>query len=286
MTGEVRRDADLDKGSIRVTNLDVGVSGEPVTRPVYLPGHVAWEHCVDHHDAAHGHPLTSRPAAGRSGVRAGLWRPGGSGARTRTRGRLFSWRGGCTPVIAGVIVEMTELVRAKRAQDASLIRRLETCSRSAGGHGRCGAAGLEKAGAGGRGAIIQTHLRDRLFEISRRNRLIYFKPHQSTLNLAVASVPLVLDHRNIQPEQLLYWHEAVAREVCAGRGWRCTAGCGLPGGRALHSRAAGQADQRGAPRPRKTAASPAAAGAGVPALAQSTRRSASIRRCCCCRWIW
>ena len=35
--------------------------------------------------------------------------------------------------------------------------------------------GLEKAGATGERRLIQTHLRDRLFEISRRNRLIYFK---------------------------------------------------------------------------------------------------------------
>src|SRR6185369_2848783 len=61
-----------------------------------------------------------------------------------------------------------------------------------------------------------SHLRDRLFEISRRNRLIYFKPTLQTLNLTVASVPLLLDYRNIKLEQLFVWHQEVAATVTEG----------------------------------------------------------------------
>ncbi|UUZ49840.1 DUF4011 domain-containing protein [Massilia sp. B-10] len=51
------------------------------------------------------------------------------------------------------------------------------------------------AGATGsvsRRSAVLMHLRDRLFDLSRRNRLLYFKPNASTVNLTVASVPLVL----------------------------------------------------------------------------------------------
>ncbi|HYG35828.1 MAG TPA: DUF4011 domain-containing protein, partial [Clostridia bacterium] len=60
------------------------------------------------------------------------------------------------------------------------------------------------------------HLRDRLFEISRRNRLIYFKPTLQTLNLTVASVPILLDYRNIKLEQLFIWHPALATTITDG----------------------------------------------------------------------
>jgi len=58
---------------------------------------------------------------------------------------------------------------------------------------RLGAAeGFKESAITGKRRLIQSHLRDRLFEISRRNRLIYFKPTLQTLNLTIASVPVLL----------------------------------------------------------------------------------------------
>src|SRR3954470_9195395 len=34
----------------RARDLSIGKPGEAITRPVYLPGYVAWEHVVGHHD--------------------------------------------------------------------------------------------------------------------------------------------------------------------------------------------------------------------------------------------
>ncbi len=64
--------------------------------------------------------------------------------------------------------------------------------------------------------MIQSRLRDRLFEISRRNRLIHFKATAGTLNLTVASVPLLLNYRNIKLEQLFVWHSRIADSVTQG----------------------------------------------------------------------
>jgi predicted DNA-binding WGR domain protein len=76
--------------------------------------------------------------------------------------------------------------------------------------------GFEESGITGKRRLIQSHLRDRLFEISRRNRLIYFKPTLQTLNLTVASVPVLLDYRNIRLEQLFVWHPKLAATVTEG----------------------------------------------------------------------
>src|SRR5262249_30688828 len=67
-----------------------------------------------------------------------------------------------------------------------------------------------------RSKILLGHLRNRLFEISRRNRLIHYKPTLQTLNLTLASVPLMLDHRNIKPTQLFVWHEHIAKALANG----------------------------------------------------------------------
>ena len=51
---------------------------------------------------------------------------------------------------------------------------------------------------------LHEQLRDRLFEINRRNRLIYFRETGATVNLTVGSMPNVIDHKTIKPGQLFY----------------------------------------------------------------------------------
>src|SRR6185503_203225 len=75
--------------------------------------------------------------------------------------------------------------------------------------------GFKDSTRSGKRKIIQAHLKERLFDVSRRNRLIYFRPTLQTLNLTVASVPLLLDYRNIRLEQLFVWHAALAAEISA-----------------------------------------------------------------------
>src|SRR4029077_8142865 len=76
--------------------------------------------------------------------------------------------------------------------------------------------GFKESNLHGKRRLIQAHLRDRLFEISRRNRLLYFKPTLQTLNLTVASVPLLPDYRNIKLEQLFVWHPELAATITEG----------------------------------------------------------------------
>jgi superfamily I DNA and/or RNA helicase/predicted DNA-binding WGR domain protein len=213
--GEHRREAD-DGRLIQTANLDVASASDEIARPVYLPGHVSWEHLVDHHDE-----LTDIFSLGMllASLSCGLDFTDRTDLElfANSRRNLFALSTRLHPVVAAVIVEMTELHRGKRSQDLlTLIRTLETYRDQPVDADVNSLPGLETETKGGRRRIIQTHLRDRLFDVSRRNRLLYFKSSQSTLNLTTSSVPLVLDYKNIRPEQLLYWHPTLASEIGAG----------------------------------------------------------------------
>src|SRR5206468_6887394 len=133
------------------------------------------------------------------------------------RANLFAVNRRLNPVLASVIVQMTELNRHKRAPDlAQMLSRLQNYREQAADLDFNRIEGFKETGLTGKRRLIQSHLRDRLFEISRRNRLIYFKPTLQTLNLTVASVPLLLDYRNIKLEQLFVWHPGLAATVTEG----------------------------------------------------------------------
>ena len=214
--GEAKRETDIDTFSQHITNLDVGSADVEITRPVYLPGYSTWEHVIGHHDQ-----LTDVLSLGLilSSVACGMDFTDAEEVAlfANSRSNLFALTRSLHPVLATVITEMTELHRGKRPQDlASLIRRLETYRDQPADIDLASLPGLERGTRQDKRAVIQTHLRDRLFDISRRNKLLHFRNTQSTLNLTIASVPLVLDYRNVRPEDLFYWHESLASEISNG----------------------------------------------------------------------
>ncbi len=217
VVAESRRTADLDHASLTVSDLGIGLAdGGGMTKPVFLPGYRSWEHALGHHDE-----LTDIFSLGLllASVACGLdfTDAGELEVFTVNRTNLFGVNRRLNPVLASVIVQMTELNRHKRAPDlAQMISQLENYREQTADLDFNRIDGFKEAALTGKRRLIQSHLRDRLFEISRRNRLIHFKPTLQTLNLTVASVPLVLDYRNIKLEQLFVWHPGLAATVTAG----------------------------------------------------------------------
>ena len=216
VVAESRRTADIDQSSLTISDLGVGAVGEAVTKPVYLPGYRSWEHAVGHHDE-----LTDIFSLGMllASVACGLnfADSGELEIFTVNRKNLFGVNHRLNPVLASVVVQMTELNRHKRAPDlAQMISRLENYREQEADLDFNRLQGFKESGLTGKRRMIQSHLRDRLFEISRRNRLIYFKPTLQTLNLTVASVPVLLDYRNIKLEQLFVWHPELAAAITSG----------------------------------------------------------------------
>lgn len=216
VVAELRRTADIDAASLTVSDLGVGATDGGITRPVFLPGYTAWEHAIGHHDE-----LTDIFSLGMllASIACGLdfTDAGELELFTVNRTNLFGVNHRLNPVLASVIVQMTELNRHQRAPDlGQMISRLENYREQPPDVDFNRIQGFKESSLIGKRRLIQAHLRDRLFEISRRNRLIYFKPTLQMLNLTVASVPLLLDYKNIKREQLFVWHPKLAAVITEG----------------------------------------------------------------------
>jgi predicted DNA-binding WGR domain protein len=218
VVGETKRVAELDDGRLSEEDLLIGRPGEEPTKPVYLPGYVTWEHRCGHHDQ-----LTDIHSLGLllGSLACGLDFTDSEDLRVfaRHRGNLFAINPHLHPVLAAVIVQMTELNRHRRAQTLEgVLSRLQNYRDQSADNAVDfrQLPGFRESAPRERGPIILAHLRNRLFEISRRNRLIHFRPTLQTLNLTLASVPLLLDHRNIKPDQLFLWHPKLAGAISGG----------------------------------------------------------------------
>ncbi len=213
--GHTEATADVLGGTLELHSLDVLGPDEAVSRPVLVPAWETWEHRIGHHDA-----LTDIASLGMllAALSAGLDLATADDLDrlARARDNLFAIAPDLHPVVGQVVMRMLDPDRRRRAQDlASIIERLETYRDQPLDFDLEGIA-AEAPAADRRHAVLSV-LRDRLFDLSRRNRLIWFRQTQQSLNLTEVSVPLVLDARNIRPEQLFTWSPKVAQQVVSGR---------------------------------------------------------------------
>jgi hypothetical protein len=200
-------------GQVRVVEAGDGVTwddttiaarGAEILQPVYCLDYTTWEMAAGHHDAladifALGMLMASLAARLDFTVREELQRF----IAVRRNVQRLNTR--IHPVVARLISHMTELRRASRAQDLTAIidtfehylraetddfeERIEDLAR------------IDDPAA--RRRATQDYLRNRLFEISRRNRLVYFKETAGSANLTLGSLPYTLDYRAIRAWQLL-----------------------------------------------------------------------------------
>lgn len=188
----------------------------PITQPVYLPGPASWEKLLGHHDEITDVFLLGCVLAS---LACGLDLSDEDDVQNflNHRHNLFVLNGRLHPIVATVIIEMTELNRHQRAKDVeSMATRLRTWREQPLG------LDVERAMAGASGAAprrtaVLAHLRDRLFDLSRRNRLLYYRPNAASVNLTVASVPLMLQIERIRTEQICTWGGPFAAQIVAGK---------------------------------------------------------------------
>lgn len=214
---------DMDKGTRKLTE-NVGHPGDDILRPVFLPGYTTWEQEVGHHDA-----LTDIFSLGilfaSLAVGADFTEQSELETFSHNRHRLTRLNGSLHPVLARAIVRMTEPNRHKRAQDlegliARLRRYRDVDERVDKELDFTQIKGFLQADRTSRRKIIQTQLQGRLFDITRRNRLIYFKATRQMLDLTLASVPTQLSVETIRAEELFLWDGEGGRELTAGRAIR------------------------------------------------------------------
>ncbi|RXK83706.1 AAA domain-containing protein [Filimonas effusa] len=120
------------------------------------------------------------------------------------------------PALAALAAEMTELDRAERCRDlADCIQRLRFYRDydPQKQEDLAGEALLQVKQPAHRKAFILGKLRNRLFDTSRRNRLLFYKPNSRFINLTIGSVPAVKQAALIKTETLFYWNNTIAAHV-------------------------------------------------------------------------
>jgi predicted DNA-binding WGR domain protein len=218
IVAEARRTTDADEGDGEVSDLSIGDRATEVTRPVYLPGYVTWEHQVGHHD-----PLTDVFSLGM--ILASLAcnldfsDPEHLKDFVGHRRNLFSLCPGLHPVLAQAIVRMTEIERHRRVQDLrALLHNLDNYRDQEIDFevDLARVPGFKQKDDRSKQHMVLGKLRERLFEISKRNRLLHFHATMQTVNLTHASVPLSFDIKSIRPDQILVWNDSLQAALVGG----------------------------------------------------------------------
>ncbi len=193
---------------------------EPVlpSRPGFVPGYRCWEQLVGHHD-----PLTDIFCLGQllASVALGLdfndARALGQFARNRRN--LFVINDSVHPVVARVIVRMTELDRGKRVPElSSVIHALENYRQQEieVSVNPDEIEGFQSRDLQGKQQLLLDRLQTRLIEVSRRNRLLHFRTTGQALDLTQASVPLSFDYHNIRDDQILVSDDRLLKPIAGG----------------------------------------------------------------------
>ena len=219
VVSETRRVTEVGDASGTIVNLAIGEPEAAIERPVYLLGYLAWEHRVEHHDE-----LTDIFSLGMilASLACGLDFTQQEDLETfvARRRNLFAIAPKLHPVLAQAIVRMTALDRHNRAQDLRLlVNALENYREQKVD------LDFELAKIGDfankddrtKQAVVLRKLRERLFDVSRRNRLLHFQPSVQSVNLTHGSVPLSFDIKNIRPDQIFVWNAERQAEFSSGK---------------------------------------------------------------------
>ncbi|MDT0594864.1 AAA domain-containing protein [Glaciecola petra] len=197
---DVKRDTDIDK----------------IEKPIYLTGYLSWENKLAHHDE-----LTDIFNLGlimaAAACNLDLNDNNDLSTFSQNRSNLYRLNPRLHPAIANMIEGMTALNRHDRESDiTALALRLENYRDQQGRFNSEQLIENIKEIPSRREAIL-ANLRDRLFDLSKRNRLIHFKASQASVNLTVASVPLVMRLESIRKEQLCTWQKKFSQSILSGK---------------------------------------------------------------------
>lgn len=188
---------------------------DPIQFPAYIKGYNCFETKVGHHDEI-SDIFCLGLILGSIALGLNLYEEEDLKLFATYRTHPVQYNHRIHPTISGLITEMTELDRQKRLPDLyEIIQRLL--------HYRdyhpekqtdlSKIPGWKNKPLTERRQLILNKLRNRLFDNSRRNRLLYFKPNMRFVNLTVSSVPMVLHYQSIKADHLFVWNNDISSKV-------------------------------------------------------------------------
>ena len=216
ITGREKEEADVDTGSYSNESVHVHFNtSKPLEYPAFIKGYNCFEALAGHHDAQTD-IFCLGLVLGSIALGLDLYDEEDVKLFAAYRNNPVQYNSRIHPTVSTLIREMTELDRSKRMQDLySAIQRLRhyrdydpekqaDLSRLPGWINK----ELKE-----RSQFILNKLRNRLFDTSRRNRLLFYKPNMRFVNLTVSSVPMVLHYQSIRPDLLFTWNTDIAAKV-------------------------------------------------------------------------
>jgi predicted DNA-binding WGR domain protein len=216
IVGKSKMETDVDEGSSNMENLQVRFNKEePLVYPAFIKGYTCFEIELGHHDAQTD-IFCLGLVIGSMALGLDLYEEEDLKLFALYRKSPVHYNNRIHPTISSLIAEMTELDRNKRSSDLyDIIQRLK--------HYRefdpekntdlSNIAGWVNKELKERSQFILNKLRNRLFDTSRRNRLLYYKPNMRFVNLTVSSVPMVLHYQSIRPDLLFTWNSDISSKV-------------------------------------------------------------------------
>ncbi len=191
-----------DGGRVSAWNRSIAEPGQAPDRPLFYRNYGSWERAAGHHDALtdifHLGLIAASLATGLDFRDADAF-----ASFVANRTNLIKLNPRLHPVLARAIADMTETTRAQRAADLGALIDLIDDYRSvevddAPGRNRDLAA-VDDHGV--RRQRTQAYFRNRLFEVSKRNKLLYYNDKHG-VDLTRGSFPLMLDYRSLKARQL------------------------------------------------------------------------------------
>lgn len=181
-------------------------------KPVYVKDYSSFEFEFDHHD-----PLTDIFVLGMILASIALQFDFTDIEDVKRfveyRKKMYFLNSKINPAIANIILGMTELNRENRWKDLNeIVEKLQNY-RDYNPETEYDLSRLIDAKVQNRNQFIHEKLRNRLFDNSKRNRLLYFQPNLKFLNLTVSSVPQALNYENIDPNAIFYWNAEISKKI-------------------------------------------------------------------------
>ena len=213
VTGRYRERSEA--GGVSVVDEEIADRNEGKVRRAYYPDYIAWEQQAGHHDQL-SDVFVLGLILGSLALRLQLTEPEALRGFVRSRNHLLRVDPRLHPVLSQIIEKMTELDRRKRPQDLRQIAKALAHYRDQDIINRDEATCDERPELSDRASIRRRRhelLRDRLFEINRRNRLIYFRETSAAINLTVGSTPNVIDYKSINPARLFHLNDRTCADL-------------------------------------------------------------------------
>ncbi len=216
IVGQSKIETDVDQGSYKIEDLQVHLhTNEPLQHPAFVKGYTCFEILLGHHDAQTD-IFCLGLVLGSMALSLNLYDEDDVKLFAQYRNNPVQFNQRIHPAISTLITDMTQLDRNKRTADLyDVIHRLK--------HYReydpekqtdlSKVAGWINKELKEKNQFILNKLRNRLFDTSRRNRLLYYKPNMRFVNLTVSSVPMVLHYQSIRPDLLFTWNNDVSAKV-------------------------------------------------------------------------